>query len=352
MQPKVKKSLQARPKRRASQTFLIKYQLARNPLKAVEEDLKLALQASLEHSKANGIVLDQDSISASALSTPPPPQSSSKSANNKTTTQQQRTASNKRTTSKTRTTNQSSNNKVPVSKKHAQNNAKYATGNHQYFNNTNYQTYIPIQKREPPDEEYLKKYRPATQDFLHYICNRTTPTTLSNPTTNGSAHDNNNNSNNIIDNNNITGNNNNNNNNINSGNDINIDTNIIINCSSHNNDSTSRRPIRQSPRLRTRHKLSSTDNGKDKETIAGLANDNNYEENLEIASNALDLMAMETSLGSKANQNHNSRDTISRSSSSVSTNLKNSNRPYVKSLMTKEFPVGFAKIHDCRTNKS
>lgn len=48
-----KSSPEHRPRRRASQTYFFKYQLAKNPLKAEEEDLRLALLASLQQC-ANG----------------------------------------------------------------------------------------------------------------------------------------------------------------------------------------------------------------------------------------------------------------------------------------------------------
>lgn len=51
----LKQSPEMRPRRRASQTYFFKYQLAKNPLKAEEEDLKLALLASLQQCQEQNI---------------------------------------------------------------------------------------------------------------------------------------------------------------------------------------------------------------------------------------------------------------------------------------------------------
>lgn len=59
-----------RPRRRASQTYFFKYQLANNPLKAEEEDLKLALLASLNDCDASNSNFDIDATNS--LSTPLP----------------------------------------------------------------------------------------------------------------------------------------------------------------------------------------------------------------------------------------------------------------------------------------
>lgn len=375
--PKKNQSPQARPRRRASQTFLIKYQLARNPLKAEEEDLKLALKESLEQCHLNGII--EGPITTPPLSTPPPLSSSTKTkttASKTKSNQKSKTTSNKnrQTIAKTKSTTANGVNH-PVSKKHAQN-SKYGYNHSNHNNNYNnihytaqYSPYFPILKKETPDEEYLKKYRPDTHDFLSFICHRST-----------TAQDNNNN--NLTDsaNSSINDDNNNNNHNSNNNNDSNnVTNNLSIETHSNgdnSNNSMIRRPIRQSPRLATRQSNKITGNGRNKRKISDHANDNNnnnnnnittsnginYEENLELASNALDLMAMESmsSLGIKTKkddgpQNHDLRDAISKTSSSTAatTSIKGSNRQYyVKGLMTKEFTGGFAKIHDCQTNKN
>lgn len=367
--PKKNQSPQARPRRRASQTFLIKYQLARNPLKAEEEDLKLALKASLEQSKLNGI--HEGPITTPPLLTPPPILSTTKSKTTASKTKsnhKSKTPSNKSRQSVAKTKSTTANGvNLSVSKKHAQN-SKYAYNsnintNHLQYT-AQYSPYFPILKKEAPDEEYLKKYRPDTHDFLSFICYRTKP---------AQNHNNDNNSDELAHSS-MNDDNNNNHHNLNNNDSNDITTSLSIethsNGDNNNNNSNSgvRRPIRQSPRLATRHSNKITGNGRTNRKISDHANDNNnnsttntngtnYEENLELASNALDLMAMESSLATRANHddaqpNHNSRETISKTSSTTS-NLKSSNRQYyVKGLMTKEFTGGFAKVRDCQTNKN
>ena len=130
-----------RPRRRASQTYFFKYQLARNPLKAEEEDLKLALLASLQQC--------DDGLSKEQL------QEQLK--------RQQLIYE-----------NHLQNHKQP--KKGVQSN------HHQPPSKQQKQKHPPPQKTvvlnnnpTPPayDEEYLKRYRPETEDFLTFICFRT-----------------------------------------------------------------------------------------------------------------------------------------------------------------------------------
>lgn len=348
-----KDSPELRPRRRASQTYFFKYQLARNPLKAEEEDLKLALWASLQQCNGN-------------------PKTNGKTTNSK--TSHNNNNNNNHSNDGNHHTNNNSNNLLHQHNNHASskthNHSKqppdkklsksYSSHNHNHHNNhisssatisavTTAATTKPV-----ADEEYLEKYRPETEDFLAFICfrstapnfqnspnattattenatnisssigtNDTTTTTYSNATTNtmnsstatsnwdGAKIDG------IMDNVNSP---NGNNNNISSATNINNNHNHIMN--------NNRRPTRQSPRLASsQRKISEND-------MMNTAYDNsiNYEEDMKKASIALEDMAQEI----------NSSDEISNRISRLSSSPYKNNKHLVKGLMTREFAGAFA----------
>lgn len=231
-----------------------------------------------------------------------------------------------------------------------------------------YSPYTPLQKKEPPDEDYLKKYKPETEDFLTFICFRTTApnyqsrplaepliangiedsngTTTSINTTNSNSMNFNHHSR-IMDNKQVP-------NDLNnlksqttistlskfSNNTINSPT-IIDHHFSPNNH---RRPTRQSPRLASSNRKISENESSNHTTMgtSTTAYDNSitYEEDMKRASIALEDMAHE--INSSDNINHeiaqSSPDCISKSSSSPYRN----NKHLVKGLMTREFAGAFA----------
>lgn len=157
-----KSSPKLRPRRRASQTYFFKYQLARNPLKAEEEDLKQALIASLQH-------CGDEQVKAQS-------------------TEQQDHVEN----------NHNHNNKQPKKENHSnlQQPSKQQKTKHPPPKQPTHQETVILQEPTPPayDEEYLKRYRPETEDFLTFICFRVTAPNfpsqkqieLSGPTASGS----------------------------------------------------------------------------------------------------------------------------------------------------------------------
>lgn len=275
-------SPESRPRRRASQTYFIKYQLARNPLKAEEQDLKLALIASLEdcnsnehdsaslngHQKktrslpqqpnGNGDIDDnekddfhtntsqkkrknnnslesnskngrpkigtktksferfnnnnndnnnnehdedtfssEDTIEFDPISTSITDNGLEKEAKDKKSNSKRRYSTDKtreKSSKKSKvSTNEDHNGKISITKSHKTNNVRsktnHITANGNLYtttsivhNNLSYDThyglpyspFLPIQKKEPLDEEYLRKYKPETEDFLTFICYRTT----------------------------------------------------------------------------------------------------------------------------------------------------------------------------------
>lgn len=151
-----KTSPKLRPRRRASQTYFFKYQLARNPLKAEEEDLKLALLASLQQ--------DDSELSKQHL-------------------QQLRRQ-------QLIYEHHLQNNKQPRKGVNGNNSFSNSSNNNANANNSTQQSNKQQKQKHPPppenttvvqhykpmlpayDEEYLKKYRPDTEDFLTFICSR------------------------------------------------------------------------------------------------------------------------------------------------------------------------------------
>lgn len=337
-----KQSPKMRPRRRASQTYFFKYQLARNPLKAEEEDLKLALLASLQQCQEQD--LKPTSPADETASTPSSPASSSSPS---TPTQTDQTAT------------QCSGSATPDT---------------------------IICKPATPDN-ILKQYRPETEDFLTFICFRATAPNyqrlcaknrlFSEQTTSNTEKSNSNASSNngrqqqlpTATNSSTDG----YSSKITSGDAVNSlkqssnrSTNHFASISSpisndnHRNQSPSshRRPTRQSPRLASSINRKISENESSNLTLStsntAFELPINYEEDLEKASIALEDMAheMNSSDGMNCPNNtnnynkndddnnnfaQNSPDCISKFSSSY----KN-NRHLVKGLMTREFAGAFA----------
>lgn len=265
-----KQSPELRPRRRASQTYFFKYQLARNPLKAEEEDLKLALLASLQECDDSTRDGDDSTTREGRDITPedsPPPESDSS-------TEECDDDENDDTESCTDSNNNGSTNG--------------------------------------------KANKPETEDFLTFICLRTTaPTTYQNNNTI-------NNSNNISINNNVVSNNNNNSNNHNTNsNPPSIATNGNVSPSKTPTLSIGnnlRRPIRQSPRLANSHQRKISESN-DTSSTTTTHYPLNYEEEMKRASMALEDMAQEI---------NNSNET------------EVAQKHLVKGLMTREFAGAFA----------
>lgn len=335
----LKQKSEMRPHRRASQTYFIKYQLARNPLKAEEEDLKLALLASLQQCQEQNL-----------KPTSPDDNSSSSSSSSSTPLTDQATAVD-------------SGSDTPDT---------------------------IICKPATPDN-VLKQYRPETEDFLTFICFRSTAPNYQNVSKLGAK--------NILpteDANSInTAKNETNYNSNSTRQQLTAGTNStpdgyspkLISCDtsannlkhssnrlsaslisssspksndSHRNQSPSnyRRPTRQSPRLASfiNRKISKNDSSNHTSSASYTAHELpiNYEEDLKRASIALEDMAHEinssdgtscinktsSSFNDDDNNNfaQNSPDCISKLSSS---SYKN-NRHLVKGLMTREFAGAFA----------
>lgn len=229
------------------------------------------------------------------------------------------------------------------------------TSRNQYF--IPYSPYTPLQKKEPPDEDYLKKYKPETEDFLTFICFRTTaPNYQNRPTselvTNGFGDDTNSTTTTIITNNQGTSNNrindklmSNDTHNLNqrptspskTTNNINGSPTIDFRYKIH------RPPTRSSPRLASSSKKISEKEGLFHSLgTSNTACDNSmtYEEDMKRASIALEDMAQEinSSDGIKNEIAQDSPDCISKSSTSPYKN----NKHLVKGLMTREFAGAFA----------
>lgn len=170
----------ARPRRRASQTYIIKYQLARNPLKAEEEDLKQALLASLEQcgqQKTTSSKKQQQLLDELLLQD----QSSNMSTNSKTTKQQQQHQQAQRENHYHPQQHKQPAKQRPKQPKHSKHlqNGKQTAPHSKTSSLSISQTLVPVTPASvatstPPryDEEYLEKYRPDTEDFLSFICFR------------------------------------------------------------------------------------------------------------------------------------------------------------------------------------
>lgn len=227
-----------------------------------------------------------------------------------------------------------------------------------------YSPYTPLMKAEPLDEDYLKKYKPETEEFLTFICFRTTaPNNIipacseqsngvdsdtdnsTTPTVNSNQIGNNNNNNRIIANKQVP-------------NDLynlrhypnsvhnkltNMNISPTINIE-HNSPTNHRRPTRQSPRLASSNrKISENDNSNHNMGTSTTACDLSitYEEDMKRASIALEDMAQEINSSDGITMNEvaqNSPDCISKLSSSPYKN----NKHLVKGLMTREFAGAFA----------
>lgn len=378
-----KQSPELRPRRRASQTYFFKYQLARNPLKAEEEDLKLALLASLQQCNGNSTGIEDSAK-----------HSSSKQSNNNNIKLNHKNSGNSDNTDHTSNigsgkinhnsqsghgkTNGTSSNKQKGKKSDKSNNPppekkfkpSFATTNSAILPAT------PTISKTPPDEDYLEKYKPETEDFLAFICFRNTAPNFqdrknlatngwedanngvarNNYATNGTDSSTNTNTTNTssrnCSNNNIT----NHNNRYADLKHVSIEVHNLkrgasspgkSNCSPTITDyyspNSHRRPTRQSPRLASSQKrISENDNSIYTMGVANTAYDNsmNYEEDMKRASIALEDMAQEinSSDGMKKEVAQNSPDCISKLSCSPYKN----NKHLVKGLMTREFAGAFA----------
>jgi len=409
-----KQSPELRPRRRASQTYFFKYQLAKNPLKAEEDDLKMALLASLQ--QCNDGTIDNDNKNCA---TKPQAQDRKLKQQNKNSTHMSSevrrpvgrppkscndltSVQNKIKKAKKMLQNKQANKtkgnagiicrysalrKFPSNPNSSlsakvqgssllsptkntgksncksklndsfQNNNDYNTptaGANDYI--TPYSSYTPLQRKEPPDEDYMRKYKPETEDFLTFICFRTTApnnqsrTAISDATaiTNGIIE-----TNHVATSNPITG-----NNRINEK-QAPTDLNNLKQCNSTLSKFTStnnspinvehcspnnRRPTRQSPRLASSNRKISENDTSSSHTIGAIAtaceNSITYEEDMKRASIALEDMAQEIKSTDSMNNEvaQNSQDCISRLSSSP---FKN-NKHLVKGLMTREFAGAFA----------
>lgn len=146
---------ETRPRRRASQTHFFKYQLACNPFKAEEDDLKRALIASLQQSDQNPVKKRQHSGNSV--------QNVKKQPNNQTCPEQSHQAS-----------------------KNANKISNYNNNNNNNSTNNN----------NIKDEQVeAKPYTPETQDFLTFICFRATPPCLNAPSHDNGNHPDNDNKN-------------------------------------------------------------------------------------------------------------------------------------------------------------
>lgn len=223
------------------------------------------------------------------------------------------------------------------------------TSKNQYF--MPYSPYTPLQKKEPPDEDYLRKYKPETEDFLTFICFRTTAPNCR-PTadllTNGIGDDTNSTTTTILTNSQGTS-----NNRINEKFASNDSSNLTLRPSSPSKINGSptidyrykihRPPTRSSPRLASSIKKISEKEGLfHSMATSSTAYDSSitYEEDMKRASIALEDMAQEinSSDGIKNGIAQDSPDCISKSSTSPYKN----NKHLVKGLMTREFAGAFA----------
>lgn len=329
-----KSSPELRPRRRASQSYFFKYQLARNPLKAEEEDLKLALLASLQ----------QCGSSTSANSDSQDDQNDQRQPKTKKQQKQHQHLNN----------NQQHDHHM---QRHLHNHQNNNTIN---FKQPKHEEQLQQVAKAPPktyDEEYLKRYRPETEDFLTFICFRITAPNYNDKTNTESTADETNKdgiaTNHHHHNTNHISNCNNNFTHTHTGNKTsdkmtsNDSHNLRRSCSPHkmtaNNHvsnsspnpvspSNRRRPTRQSPRLASSNRKISESDNTAYDTIS-------YEEDMKKASIALEDMAQE--INSKDDIYNeiaqHSSDCVTRSTSP----FKN-NKHLVKGLMTREFAGGFA----------
>lgn len=232
------------------------------------------------------------------------------------------------------------------------------TSRNQYY--IPYSPYTPLQKKEPPDEDYLKKYKPETEDFLTFICFRTTaPNYQNKPTadviTNGFGEDTSSTTTTIITSN--QGANSHTNSRLNDKSTSNDAHNLIQRPQSPNKTTNNtngsptidfrykiyRPPTRSSPRLASSSKKISEKEGLFHSVgTSSTACDNSmtYEEDMKRASIALEDMAQEinSSDGIKNEIAQDSPDCISKSFTSPYKN----NKHLVKGLMTREFAGAFA----------
>lgn len=266
----MRQSIEHRPRRRASQTYFFKYQLARNPLKAEEEDIKQALLASLQQCNSNGTKSKSGKSGNS---------SNNQNNNNKNNSKERLASKKKRSAPSTPSKQIEIKDSKPIHPP--------SPDSSQYH--MNFLPYTPLQRKEPPDEDYLKKYKPETEDFLTFICFRTTAPKYLKQITNETA---------------------------------------TINGAELTSPNNHRRPTRQSPRLASSNRK-----------ISATAYDNSisYEEDMKRASIALEDMAQEINSSDDIN-NEVAQDYISKKSSSPYKN----NKHLVKGLMTREFAGAFA----------
>lgn len=323
-----KSSPELRPRRRASQTYFFKYQLARNPLKAEEEDLKLALLASLQQC-------------GSSTSTNSDSQDDHIDQQHPKTQKQQ--------------PNQQQNNHNNQINHHPHNHQNNKVVN---YKQPKHEEQLQQVAKAPPkiyDEEYLRKYRPETEDFLTFICFRVTapnnslingiktePTAddidnISNITThNDTNHLNNcniyyNTGNKTSEK--LTSNDSHNLRRSSSPHKLTANSNASNSSPNPNSPSHRRRPTRQSPRLASSNRKISESDNTAFDTI-------NYEEDMKKASIALEDMAQEI------NSKDDTHKEVAQNSSDCGTRLSSSsyknNKHLVKGLMTREFAGGFA----------
>lgn len=419
-----KLSPEARPRRRASQTYIFKYQLANNPLKAEEDDLKLAILASLEQGAINEknpdkfiaetLKKEPGSNVAPKIKSPKKEKVSKLSSKHDETKKTKRsklnddslsikqqktngciiskltpkknkifkssgekyTSTNGRQRDKctTNSTGDKSNNNhtaTPTTTSKTQPNHLDSDSYSTTAATAPYSIFASIQKKEPPNEDYLKKYKPETEDFLTFICFRTTAPNY-NSSINAVEQPIHTNGVNGVDG--ETGTNTKSNGVIKHGHSLkkraspsstlyslspspdkltqsSNDTIIAhlngdVSNDHHQSNNVRRRPIRQSPRLATRQskrylgsnkKISEYDH-----SVIAYDNSIDYEEELKRASIALEDMAQEinSSDNLKDDSPPNHTDAVIKSPSGNSS-MKN-NRHLVKGLMTREFAGAFA----------
>lgn len=142
-----------RPRRRASQTYFFKYQLARNPLKAEEEDLKLALLASLQQDNAELAKQHKQQLKRQQLIYEHHLQNNTNNNN---------------------TSNNNNNNSKQPKKAVKGNKNQQSSKQNKQKHPPPTQASVQQEGPTPPtyDEEYLEKYRPDTEQFLTFICSR------------------------------------------------------------------------------------------------------------------------------------------------------------------------------------
>lgn len=314
-----KQSQELRPRRRASQTYFFKYQLARNPLKAEEEDLKLALLASLQqcnnNSKSNknnkkNINNNNNKNNNSTIKK----LSIDKAKKGKKVTKINIASKTSRSSNSSSSTTSSTIN-GPLSIK-SQDDLSELTS-------SSTSTYTTPEPNESSIHLINEANKPETEDFLSFICLRTTAPNYQNNFSNDTS------SNTII----YTTPTKTNKNELNN---LRCNTNStptkFLNYNNNNIHSpianiNYRRPIRQSPRLANSHHRKISENNDTSNTIiTANAYDNSitYEEDLKRASIALEDMAQEISCSSETNNNEIAQ------------------KHLVKGLMTREFAGAFA----------